>query len=263
MKIISGRRKRPRRTLFYGQHGVGKTTWAAGAPEPIFLQCEEGLEDVGATRTELLTSVADVEEALTYLYNSQHNFKTVVVDTIDWLEKLIWKTICVREGVPSIDKIGFGKGPGYCLPTWDRFLSGLDSLRNVRGMSVVLLAHAKVTRFQDPKSDGYDRYEPDLHKTVCSMLQEWSDEVFFGGQDVAVVSKEEGFGRERTRAVDIDRRIVYTCEMPTHLAKRRIEMPDKVDMVWSEYQKHIDASYAKIGDIEGIVRDGSSKQDLV
>jgi len=260
LKIISGKRARPRRTLFYGKHGIGKTTWAAGAPAPIFLQCEEGLDDVGADRTELLTSSQAVSDSLGWLYNEPHDFKTVVVDTIDWYEKLVQATICDMESVPAIEKIGYNKGFGFCIPIWRNFFTWLDALKEKRGMNIILLSHSRIVRFQDPKTDGYDRYEPALHKTICPVVQEWCDEVLFGTTDVAVITKKEGFNQERSRAIDTNTRIVYTCEMPTHLGKRRIPMPDQIGMSWAEYQQHIDAAYGTVGNIAGIVKDGSSKQ---
>jgi len=260
LKIISGKRARPRRTMLYGKHGIGKSTWAAGAPAPFFLQCEEGLDDVGVDRSELLTSLPAVMDTLQCLHNEPHNFETVVVDTLDWYGKLAEKVICEREGVPSIDKISYHRGYGYCVPIWQNFLAWLDSLKAKRGMNVVLLAHSKIVRFQDPKTDGYDRYEPALHaKTVCPLVQEWCDEVFFADTDVAVITSEAGFGQERTRAIDSNVRTIFTCEMPTHLAKRRIPMPDQIGMSWAEYQQHIDAAYGTVGDIAGIVTDGSPK----
>lgn len=262
MKILSGRRARPRRTLFYGQHGIGKSSWAAGSPSPFFIQCEEGLDDIGPARTDLQTSVQEVEDSLAYLSEAPHDFKTVVIDTLDWYEKLIWQLVAKNNKVSSIDEIPFFRGYGYCLPFWEQFLRCLDFLLKTRGMNVILLAHAKIQRFQDPKSDGYDRYEPALHKKVCATLQEWCDEVLFGGVDVAVITKEAGFGKERSRAVDTNQRVVFTCEMPTHLAKRRIPMDDKIEMTWAAYQQFIDTAYSSIGDIEGIVRNGSSKQDV-
>lgn len=259
MKITRGRKARPRRVLLYGQHGIGKSTWGFGAPAPIFLQTEEGLDDVGADRCDLLTSIEDVTSALAWLYTEAHEYKTLVIDTIDWLEKIIWVAAALENKVSTLDDVGWGKGPPMALPYWSKFLAQCDAIRNQRGMNIVFLSHAKVTRFQDPKSDGYDRYEPDLHKSVCPMIQEWADEVLFAGLDVAVITKEDGFKKERSRAVDSNQRVVYTCEMPTHLAKRRIPMPDKIGLSWLEYQQHVDAFHSEIGNIEGIVKDGSSK----
>ena len=55
---------RPPIIVEYGPPGVGKTTWAAGAPGAIFIRTEDGLGNIEADAFPLATSFADVLEAL-------------------------------------------------------------------------------------------------------------------------------------------------------------------------------------------------------
>ena len=45
-------------------------------------------------------------EALAALYSEPHEFGTVVIDSVDWLEPLIWKRVC------DDNKLGLDRGAG-------------------------------------------------------------------------------------------------------------------------------------------------------
>jgi hypothetical protein len=259
--IIRGKRITPRRTLCYGTPGIGKSTFGAHAPSPIVISIEDGLDDIGCDRTPVLRETTEVAQWLMLLGSEaeQHDYKTVVIDSLDWLEKLIWTATCREAGKNSLEDFGYGKGYLFATKRWEQLLLMLDCCR-MRGMNVVLLAHAKVEKFSPPDADAYDRWQPDLHKTAWPMIKEWCDEVLFAKYDVSTITREEGFGQKRTRAVGSADRVLYTCEQPTHVAKRRIQMPDKIALDWSEYQKHWPTGNVPTGDINGIVTDGSSKK---
>jgi hypothetical protein len=190
-----------------------------------------------------------------------HGYKTVVIDSLDWLEKLIWQSVCKEHQKKSIEDFGYGKGYIIASRKWEQFIHMLDACRS-RGMNIVLLAHAKVERYSPPDNDPYDRWMPDLHKAVSPMLQEWADEVLFASYQVSTIKRDEGFGQSRTRAIGSGERVLHTCEAPTHQAKRRIELPDTLPLDWREYAKHWPTGSAG-GDIGGIVKDGSSKKEKV
>ncbi len=270
MKIVRGVRPSPRRIMLYGTHGIGKGTWAAKAPSPIFLDIEGGLEDTDCERTSRLGSLDQVNEALTWLVSGEHDYKTCVVDTVDWLEQLIHKQIVKDEGknnVKSIADIGFSKGYARAIPAWSWIISQLEQLRAQRKMAIILLSHAKVERYEAPDSESYDRYSPDLHKSSCGMLQEWCDEVLFATSRVFIKQQDEGFKRTRAMAVGGKERYIRTCESASSLAKNRLNLPEELPLEWSAYMNVVMAHYAKHSkpepaksvDIAGIVVNGSSK----
>jgi hypothetical protein len=234
LDIIRGPRKAPRRVLLYGTHGIGKSTWAAAAPSPIFLATEDGLNDVGCDRTPLLKSLGAVNSWVSDLLTESHGHRTVVIDTADWLERLIFNQVAAEHTKKNIEEIGYGKGYAFAMSHWEFLLNSFGHLRD-KGMAVILLAHARVVKIEPPDADSYSRYEPDLHKFVSPLLQEWADEVLFASYRVNTIAKDEGFDRTRTRAIGTGDRIVYTCERPTHLAKRRIAMPDILPLDFNAY----------------------------
>ena len=235
--IQTGRENKPPRIMLYGQEGVGKSTFGASAPAPIFIQTEDGLGEIDCCKFPLAQSVEDVIIELTALRDEKHNFRTIVIDSLDWLERLIFDEICKEFGVRSIEKADGGYGKGYvdALVHWRKVLALLDDLRNKRGMMVILLAHAKVERFEDPENAAYDRYSPRLHKHAASLISEWVDTVLFATKRMRV-SKD---GDSRTIAAPIGadggERIIRTNGSPACIAKNRYGLPNEIPLSWDEF----------------------------
>ena len=97
--IQTGRENKPPRIMVYGQEGVGKSTLGASAPDPIFIQTEDGLGEIDTCKFPLAGSLSDVLAELTALRDEEHNFRTVVIDSLDWLERLIFDEVCKEFGV--------------------------------------------------------------------------------------------------------------------------------------------------------------------
>jgi hypothetical protein len=244
--IETGRSRKPRRVMLYGVHGIGKSTFGAMAPNPIFLQTEDGLSDIDASRFPLATSFENVMSALMSLYTEPHQYGTVVIDSLDWLERLIWAEVLRRKPTPekgrpvtSIEDYGFAKGYTYALDPWREVLDGLTALRDERGLMVILIAHAKIERFENPETDAYDRYSPRLNKHASALIQEWCDEVLFATYKVHTRQTEEGFDKTRTRGIGTGDRILRTTERPAHMAKNRLNLPEELPLDFRVYAEHL------------------------
>ena len=228
------------RSLLYGTQGIGKSTWAAMADRTIFIPTEDGLNDIDCQSFPLVESYDDAMDCIAELYSGEHDFGTVAIDSADWLEKFVWRQVCQQRGVESIEDVGYGKGYVFALAQWNDILGGLTALRDHRNMSIILLAHANIERFNDPGTDPYDRYAPRLHKHTAALLQEWCDEVFFATYKVMTKQSEEGFGKKRTRAVGEGERVIRTTERPSHYAKNRIAgLPDELPLDYRAYAVHL------------------------
>lgn len=245
--VESGRVVAPRRIMLYGTHGIGKSTWASCAEKPIFIQTEDGLGEIDCSRFPMTTTFDDALKALSELYTEKHDYRTVVIDTLDWLERMIWEDVCKKRNVESIEDIGYAKGYQFALVQWRQFLEGLSALRNDRGMTVIMLAHAKIARFENPETESYDRYEPKLHKHAAAVVQEWCDEVMFASYVVHTMQQDEGFDKKKSKGIGAGERIIRTQERPSHLAKNRLNLPDQLPLVWSEYSKIIKKGNKKNG----------------
>lgn len=237
--IVTGLRPGPRRILVYGTAGIGKSTFATCAPAPIVIQTEDGLGAIDCHRFPLAQSLAEVMASLAVLYQEDHPYRTVVIDSLDWLERLIHAQVCALKQVASIEDIGYGKGYTFSLAHWRDVLDGLSALRDRRGMMTILIAHAKIERFEDPQTEAYDRYMPRLHKSATALVSEWCDEVLFAGYRVFTKTQDEGFGRARVQGLGSGERVLKTTERPAHLAKNRLNLPDELPLAWSEFAQHL------------------------
>lgn len=232
--ISRGPRIGPPRLIVYGPHGVGKTTFSAQAPSPILLPLEDGqgvLDIPAFTREDgssPLKTYAEVSESLAALYEGEHQFQSIIVDSLDWLEPLVWKETCARNNWEDIESPGYGKGYLAADDVWREFFSGLVALREVKKMSVILLAHCEITKFNDPNSDPYDRYQIKLHKRASAIAQEWADAVLFANFRVYTSQTDVGFNKKVTRGIGTGERVLFTEERPAHLAKNRYSLPAEI-----------------------------------
>lgn len=226
---------RPPRLLTYGVAGIGKTSWAASAPNPIVIQTEDGLGSIDIPTFGLLRSFDAVMEAIGSLYDEEHAFQTVVVDSLDWLEPLIWQHTAQQNNQPNIEAFGYGKGYLAALDTWRTVLEGLSALRDERGMAVILLAHAEIRRFDSPETEPYDRYQPKLHTRASALVQEHVDAVLFANYRVSTLKSDVGFNKKVVRGVTGGDRLLHTVERPAFLAKNRFDLPETLPLSWPDF----------------------------
>jgi adenylate kinase family enzyme len=238
-QVLRGKTPAPRRVMLYGTHGIGKSTFASCASKPVFLQTEDGLGEISCDKFPLATTFERVVKALSELYTEKHLYCTVVVDSLDWLERLIWAEVCRKHSVESIENIGYAKGYVFALMQWREFLEGLSALRNDRNMAVILIAHARIERFENPETESYDRYVPRLHRLASQIIQEWCDEVLFATFKVYTKETKEGFDRKRRQGLGTGERIIRTVERPAHVAKNRLNLPEELPLDWNAYAHYV------------------------
>jgi hypothetical protein len=235
-RVQRGRTSKPPRLLVYGIEGIGKSTLGSQAPKPVFIQTEDGLDEIDCERFPLAQTYDDVLCALGELQSGEHEFETVVIDSLDWLERLLWDKLCSQYGVNSIEKVdgGYARGYTHALSFWREIIDRLNLLRNDRGMVVLLIAHSKVERFEDPESSPYDRYSPRLHKHAAALIAEWSDAVLFATRKFRTQTEEAGFNRKRTIAhalgKDGGERILRCIGSPSCIAKNRFGLPSELPL---------------------------------
>lgn len=235
LQVSKGKKTAPRRVLLYGVQGIGKSTWGAQAPGAVFLPTEDGLDDIEADKLPLATSYADFMGSLGQLYTEEHEYKSLVVDSLDWLEQLIWQEVCRVRRIQSIEDVGYGKGYILAVDTWRKVLEALGSIRQERGMAVILLAHSKIETFKNPEGDDFDRYQPRLHKFAAAVIQEWCDEVLFATYQTYTKAQSTGFGQTTAKGVGSGARVLKTTERPSHQAKNRLGLPDELPFSWDAY----------------------------
>ena len=224
----------PLSVLIYGIDGVGKTTFGAQAPKPVFISAEEGTELLDVARFDAITTFRQVEEVVEGLTLENHDFQTLVVDSVDWLEPLIWKDVCDTNSWKSVEDAGFGKGYLAALTLWKTFLGQLDRLKREKKMNIVLIGHSELKTFHDPNHlESYDRYQLKLNAKASALLREWVSSVLFSAFHVAV-SKDKN--APKAKAFSNGDRLIYTTRTPAYDAKNRFSLPEELPLSWLEFE---------------------------
>jgi hypothetical protein len=165
----------PSRGVVHGPEGTGKTSCGCAAPKPVFLMTrgETGLEtliDNGQVpqtpHFPEVTSWVQLLGAVRLLTAEPHDYRTLVLDTLNGAERLCHEHVCARDFDGRWGKDGFTAymvGYDTSLAEWRRFLGALDRLRAERRMSVLALCHTRAATYKNPEGADYDRFTPDLH----------------------------------------------------------------------------------------------------
>lgn len=229
------------RIFLYSTHGIGKSTFAASAPNPIFICTEDGLGSIDTSSFPLAKSSADVMEAIKTLYAEQHDYQTVVLDSADWLENILQKEI---ETHYEAKDLAYGKGALILADRWREVLDGLNALRNDKGMTVIIIGHCEIKRFDSPEVEPYDRYQPKLQARASALVQEWADAVLFANYKTLVKKDDVGFNKQVSRGITTGERLLYTQETPAYLAKNRYSLPASLPLNWDAFLAALSASAA-------------------
>lgn len=235
---------KPPRILIYGPPGIGKTTLAAEFPDPVFLQVEDGTPgDAELVSFGRLTSFGDVMDAMHSLYTEDHGFKTIVIDSVTELQKLVFAETGARgddEGktYDRIEDFPYGKGYIYAMQVWSDFLGGLEMLRDDRGMASILIAHSIVAPFNDPDSSAYDQYQIALHTSAKNnadhrgLIERNMDCIFLLKKNVVTKAEtKQGVAAKnektavRTRATGGEVTLINAVGKPAFVAKNRYGIP--------------------------------------
>jgi hypothetical protein len=224
IQLSRGKLARPQKAVIYGPEGVGKSTLASQFPAPVFLDTEGGTHHLDVVRFPDATNWDLISAAITQLASGQHEFKTLVIDTADWLEKRLAEHICRKTNKDSIEDFGYGKGYILLAEEFSKFLVSLDGLLR-KGMHVVLLAHSTVRKFESPDQAGsYDRYELKLTKQVAPLLKEWADLILFANYVTRVAESDSG----KRRGVGGKERVLFTTHAAAYDAKNRHGLEEKL-----------------------------------
>jgi len=179
--VTRGRLKRPLKLLCYGAEGGGKSTFASQSPDPIFLCAEDGTSQLDVSRFPEPKSWADVIAAVKELTNGEHAFKTLVIDSIDWLQPLMIRHVCEAQGITEDKYHAFGLGEKYAVGFWKELIVALDEMREKRGIHVAILAHSTIAVFKNPEGEDFDRYQLALPNKAADLWKQWADVLLFLG----------------------------------------------------------------------------------
>lgn len=239
MKIIRGKIPGAKKVVIYGPEGIGKSTFAARFPAPVFIDTEGSTKDMDVDRFEKASSWTMLLEQVRYVRQNPSACRTLVVDTADWAEQMCVADLCARYGKKGVEDFSYGNGYVYAKEEWGRFLNALEEVVEA-GVNVVITAHAHLRRFEQPDEMGsYDRWELKIGKKTSSqtapLLKEWADMVLFANYKTWSVAVDD---KGKKRKAQGGARVMYTSHNPCWDAKNRYGLPEEVPFEY-ESIRHI------------------------
>ena len=226
MEICKGKIGGAQKMVLYGPEGVGKSTFAAQLPQPLFIDTEGGTRHLDVQRfAERPSSWTLLLEQVRFVQSHSDLCRTLVIDTADWAEALCVRHICDKAQLGGLEDFGYGKGYVYLQEEFARLLQCLTDLVEGRGVNVLLTAHAMMRKFEQPQELGaYDRWELKLSKKVAPLVKEWADLLLFANYEVITLTDSNTKHKKATGG----ERVMYAAHHPCWDAKNRHGLPDQL-----------------------------------
>lgn len=238
--ITKGKIKKPYLVLIYGPDGVGKSTFGSEAPNSIFIGAESGSDALDVARFNGIDSWISFRSKIESLKKENHDFKSGVIDTLDWAEPMLHRYLCEKFKVAAVEDAagGYGKWVGVMLKEWKSLMVDLTYLRDVKKMNIIILAHSHVKAFNDPNTAlPYDRYMLKLNEKAAALWREYVDCVLFANYDIVAFKSETN--KKKMKAQDGPRKL-FSVRTASYDAKNRLGLPSELPLSYLAFAKAAD-----------------------
>lgn len=229
MQLIKGKLSTKKKIIVYGADGIGKSTFASQSPNPIFMTTENGTSHLDVTRLPEVTTWPMALEQLKWTPKCQ--FETLVIDSLDWLESVLFSHVALANAKSHIDDIAYGKGYKLALSEWQKFIASLPT-----HMDVIAVAHQATVKMVTPEGDAYDTIGIKMHEKTSALWREWADYVLYATRPIKTIQKEKS---SRKIGKSDGERVLRTQWSAAWQAKSRTVLPDEIPMDYSEFQAYL------------------------
>lgn len=236
--VRTGKTREALRVVVHGVEKIGKSTWAAGAPAPIFLPLDDGVGDIDAPKFPNCETLDEALAAVRALTDEKHAYQTLIVDPINWLEPKIWEVVCRKNGWKDIEAAGYGKGYVAAVDEWRVLLVALDRLR-AKGVNVILIGHTVLAKIGNAQGEDYERNGLAMHKSAAGLFYGWADAVLYAEHEIGAKKDK---GATKAKAFDTGVRFFRTAPNAAYFAGNRFSLPDPLPLEASAFWDAVETS---------------------
>ena len=220
----------PPRILIYGEPKVGKSSFAAASPNPLFLDIEKGLDNLNVAKV-AVENMFDFNNACDAFLKQDHDFKTLVIDSADWLEALIHQDIVEKSKADSItDKsnaaTSYGQGYIKAASNLSKVLEKLDNIRLTKRVSIIIIAHALVKKVEMPDTMPFDMFTIKCHEKFTAKITEWCDVIGFAREVVLLDQNKKAVKGDRYLMLD---------DTKAAVVGNRYSLPSQIPLYWIDF----------------------------
>jgi hypothetical protein len=234
----------PPRVVVYGKAGVGKTTFACNFPKPLVIDFEGGIPaGIPVSVVSYVGGQMDrpVLDVITDITTEDHDYRTLVVDSIDALDSWLSASLCTRMGWQTIADGPHGQGYVLKSQMWQKILARMDGVRRERDMGIVLVGHSAILIMSDPRYPDYNYLDLSIRQADAAQIMKWSDIMglaTFNDPSIKVESSKQG-SRKRVLSGTKDR-LFLTELSDAYVTKSRYpELPGEIALEYTEFSKYI------------------------
>lgn len=234
-----GKKISPLKGIVYGDNGVGKTTLLASARNSIIIDMEGNCGHIEAAKCRI-TNFDEFHNFLDNLATQGHDYKSLVVDSLDSLQILIAEKLAKTY---TIEELSYGKSSAIWEKAIKDITAKLEALNIRKGMNILFTAHWKVKSANNPMTKQYDRYDMRINQEMRTGFCNWVQFILLAMKDV-IIDEEKAGGFGKKKAKNIERRVIYTRGDPTYYGKNVFNLPEKIPMDWDQFVTNVKNFYA-------------------
>jgi len=243
--VVRGK-KRPARLFLYGPPGIGKSTFASESETPVFVTTEDGVDNLPVDQFPKAADYDTLIENVKQVATGDHDYKTIVIDTINGAAELCAQKICQEQfnGVWYTEKgkkgfTAFAQGWQSVSEEIRGLMALLDQCRNDRGMEIILLSHTGLHTVQHPLDGDYAKFAPEMDKRVWARLSKWSDIILRADFDF-YVKTEDGKTKGKAQIGDTTRWL-FAAGNAGQDCKTRVgyELPERMLLSYASYSESL------------------------
>lgn len=244
MNISSGAIPHALKLLCYGVEGIGKSTFVSKMPDPVFIDTENGTRDLNVKRFDPPTSWQMLLQEVQYVKDHPEVCKSLVIDSLDWAERLCVEHILAKHQKTGLEDFGYGAGYRYVYEEFGRLLNLLSDVAN-KGIHIGMTAHCAIRKMERPDESGsYDRWALKLIDSpkcsIAAMVREFVDLLLFANYKVFVYATDDKGKKHKASG---GQRMMYTTHSIYFDAKNRQGLPDEMPFDFNQ----VAALFAPIG----------------